>query len=510
MKTWLIVLALMLASITAVNAASMGGDVQGIGLSTIPTQQWTGMGGYITSTPDTFLNFPDPTSPSVNGTAVPVVRGGDGAVRLKEQGTWVGRGGYIQGDPIAVEGVDPVTKQKRELVFAIGGDNALWQLDAVTGSWTPLGGYINGNIAFSNNNVFVRGGDGGLWTKNISLGSNAAWVGLGGYLLPDGKIRSYFDPIGVHETLVTGGDHNPWLNSYWTKNGQGWFRWTLLDDTHLASPMSNMIPSEPDMGGDAVTVAALTSTTTMETMSWNIHDMFNGTTAVKRNSVIIPGTVFNTNIPPTIWQDNSGQHVAGINTIGNVVIENQRHFNSQIVAQNIGGYCLNINEKANMIFVTGGEDNSLWTNGPQEMLTASGSASASYESGASAGSYPTLTTHSISPSETTWSSKEFATQGTQSQSLSSGIFLPYTYPYSASWDVYFVNSYYAPIFGFPYKGFNYWMGLPEDWMWQASTKGNYPMTVYTGPTSGNPDTMHHMYWFDGSGSGWAATMPNPW
>jgi len=105
-------------------------------------------------------------------------RGGDNALWLNLDGTWLSLGGVITSDPFAIKDSQGVIH-----VLVRGADNDLWDR-TVDGGWTYLGGAISSNpsAALSSDNhikVAVKGADSALWMKDITTGS---WTALGGVL----------------------------------------------------------------------------------------------------------------------------------------------------------------------------------------------------------------------------------------------------------------------------------------------------------------------------------------
>ncbi len=129
-------------------------------------------------------------------------RGGDNALWLNLDGTWLSLGGVIPSDPFAIR-----DSQGAIHVLVRGADNALWDR-TVDGGWTYLGGIISSNpsAALSSDNhikVAVKGADSALWMKDITTGS---WTALGGV------ITSSPHSNGRMHVMSRGGDNSLWDN----------------------------------------------------------------------------------------------------------------------------------------------------------------------------------------------------------------------------------------------------------------------------------------------------------
>ena len=143
-------------------------------------------------------------------------RGGDNALWLNLDGTWLSLGGVITSDPFAIKDSQGVIH-----VLVRGADNDLWDR-TVDGGWTYLGGAISSNpsAALSSDNhikVAVKGADSALWMKDITTGS---WTALGGVITSDPFAIK--DSQGVIHVLVRGADNDLWdrtVDGGWTYLG---------------------------------------------------------------------------------------------------------------------------------------------------------------------------------------------------------------------------------------------------------------------------------------------------
>ncbi len=163
---------------------------------------------------------------------------GDPEVSLDDQQQqqptgWTCLGGHIISPPSMI-----VDNQGRTHIFAIGGDNALW--DNVDGTWYGLGGHLtSAPFAVKDGqgriHVLIRGGDGGVWdlvfdTEAWSFG----WYGLGGYIIsmPSAVIEPERpDYLAV---MVRGGDDALWMCNLDTLNMTG--DWIPLGGSIASAP----------------------------------------------------------------------------------------------------------------------------------------------------------------------------------------------------------------------------------------------------------------------------------
>ncbi|MGD0172417.1 MAG: DUF2334 domain-containing protein [Halobacteriota archaeon] len=136
---------------------------------------WVNLGGYLTSSPAA-------TSPA-NGVIAVFVRGSDGALYKDTyaggQWAWSKIGGQL------LAGTGPAAYNwgsAQTGVFVTGTSHALYQWTGSTG-WVNLGGYLTSSPAATSPangviDVFVRGGDNGLWQKAYNNGWYA-WKSIG-------------------------------------------------------------------------------------------------------------------------------------------------------------------------------------------------------------------------------------------------------------------------------------------------------------------------------------------
>jgi hypothetical protein len=181
------------------------------------TANWKGLGGYLTSNPSAVV---DPSS----GILDISVRGGDNALWLRNlnpmsmSGAWQSGKGYITSNPYMI-----FDNQGNFHVFARGRDGSLWDERYANqgngnfiGQWTSLGGYITsdakpviapGNV--NQINVYVRGGDGGLWGRTLNTQTlSGNWFANGGYIF--GNPEPIVDTANNLNILVRGGDSSMW------------------------------------------------------------------------------------------------------------------------------------------------------------------------------------------------------------------------------------------------------------------------------------------------------------
>lgn len=136
---------------------------------------------------------------------------------------WENDGGYLTSSPAATSQAPGKID-----VYVRGGDSALWQKEYSNGgwgSWASLGGRIYPGTAPAacswgqgHLDVFVEGMNGALYNRFFD-GSWSAWQSLGGYLTSSPAAATSFGAINV---FVRGGDGGLWLISY---NGESWSGW---------------------------------------------------------------------------------------------------------------------------------------------------------------------------------------------------------------------------------------------------------------------------------------------
>lgn len=166
-------------------------------------------------------------------------------------------------------------------LFVTGTNGALYwsHWSGVTwSSWTNLGGYLTSSpaaVSYADGviDVFVRGGDGALWSRATSNGGTSwhNWYKIGGRLLPDTGPAAYTYP-GRMGVFVTGMNHALW---HFNMDGSGW---GVSPGGYLTSS-----PSATSWVGDGIFVAArgrdgalwVTDTTNGGT-SWNSWDSYGG------------------------------------------------------------------------------------------------------------------------------------------------------------------------------------------------------------------------------------------
>jgi hypothetical protein len=187
---------------------------------------WWDLGGPITSNPSAAFEL------GSGGYMYIVARGGDNALWARElntvdmSGDWYSCDGYITSNPQIV-----FDSQGNWHTFVRGGDNALWDLNMIKkddhfyeGDWRSLGGIITSDTIpvldpFNPDLIYisVRGSDKSLWynTLDTTLGTGT-WTGLGGYM--EGNPAPVVDTDGVLHNFVQGGDKGLWDNA-----GGAWY-----------------------------------------------------------------------------------------------------------------------------------------------------------------------------------------------------------------------------------------------------------------------------------------------
>ena len=136
---------------------------------------------------------------------------------------WQSLGGYATSSA-AVSSWGP----GRYDVFIRGGDGALYSATYADGGWsgwTPLGGIVVGAPAAvswgpGRVDVFITGADGALWSRGLTDGVWSPWYTLGGRLVGGPTVSSR--GVGTLDVFATGSDQQlfqvSWTGSQWT----GW------------------------------------------------------------------------------------------------------------------------------------------------------------------------------------------------------------------------------------------------------------------------------------------------
>jgi hypothetical protein len=198
----------------------------------------TSLGGYLTSDPAA-------ASPSSNFIDV-FVRGGDGALWSRHfysgvWGSWYKIGGQL------LAGTGPAAYAwglERTGQFVTGTDHALWHrwMDTKTDTqhdWENLGGYLTSSPAAASpgsgvTDVYARGGDGALWSKQFSATAWGSWFKIGGQLLAGTSPAAYgWSGTDQGGWFVTGTNHG--LYFMW-KEGTTTSSWINLGGYLTSSP----------------------------------------------------------------------------------------------------------------------------------------------------------------------------------------------------------------------------------------------------------------------------------
>ena len=157
---------------------------------------------------------------------------------------WQSLGGYLTSSPAATSSTSGAVD-----VFVRGGDNGLWWKHwngQDWSAWTPLGGYLTGDPAATSQangviDVFVRGGNGALYQREYN-GGWQSWTSLGGVLAPgtgpaacswgSGRLDVFVE--GMTGALYHQGYHGTWDG--WESLGG-----VLTASPAAASPASGVI-----------------------------------------------------------------------------------------------------------------------------------------------------------------------------------------------------------------------------------------------------------------------------
>jgi peptidoglycan/xylan/chitin deacetylase (PgdA/CDA1 family) len=201
---------------------------------------WEYLGGYLTSSPAV-------TSPA-NGTIGVFVRGRDGALYEDTYAgghwAWSKIGGQL------LAGTSPAAYNwgsAQTGVFVTGTNNALYQWTGSTG-WVKLGGYLTSSPAATSPangviDVFVRGSDGALYSKQLSGGVWGSWKKIGGQLASGTGPAVCAQNANSLDVFVQGTNGALYHKSY---TGTSWSSWQnlggyLTSSSAATSPANGVI-----------------------------------------------------------------------------------------------------------------------------------------------------------------------------------------------------------------------------------------------------------------------------
>jgi len=201
---------------------------------------WTSIGGIGASdlaVAETFADLHHPFSE-----VLLYMRGADNTLwsnRQTNASIWSGWGsgsGYLTSAPGAA-----LLPNENSDVFVRGGDNGLWR--QYGGGWVTLGGAMNGPpvVAQINGSVTYRGLDNAAW---FSLYNGTSWaepVSLGGYIISnptmaycDPRIPGCGDPNNL-EVFAVGGDNALWVT---VSQGSPFGPWQSLGGSIAGDPFA--------------------------------------------------------------------------------------------------------------------------------------------------------------------------------------------------------------------------------------------------------------------------------
>jgi len=163
----------------------------------------------------------------------------------------------LVGAPAGVVGAPAVCSQATNSLdlFVRGTDNALywrhWTSATAWGLWMYLGGYLTSDPGATSDDggvgylaVFVRGGDGALWSRTmVNSGSSwSQWTSQGGQLLKGtGPAAAFFRDVW-HGVFVTGTNHQLYYYNAASKV------WQSLGGYLTSSPTATIIDCDPVCG----------------------------------------------------------------------------------------------------------------------------------------------------------------------------------------------------------------------------------------------------------------------
>ena len=153
---------------------------------------------------------------------------------------WTGLGGSVHGKIAVARNTDG-----RLQIFVRGGDNGLWTIaqaapDNGWSSWVSLGGVLGGDPVVGLNSdgrlqVFALGSDNSLWTipQTTPGGSWSSWQSLGGLLASDPAVA--IDGNSDLEVVGAGADHALWTIAQISPGGS-WSAWSSLAGVMINNP----------------------------------------------------------------------------------------------------------------------------------------------------------------------------------------------------------------------------------------------------------------------------------
>jgi hypothetical protein len=178
--------------------------------------------------------------------------GGDNALWDNVDGSWISLGGFLTIAPNAAK-----DKNGRIHIVSRGGDNALWDyvFDTATwtGGWKGLGGSISSQATAAMEPTYgtcmeiaVRGGDNSLLLCEFNVNdlSSYNWYGLGGFL--NSRPFVIFDQNSRMHIFVAGGDNALWDNRGVPSSGTYVHNWHGLGGVMQGAAFSTLEPGQPN------------------------------------------------------------------------------------------------------------------------------------------------------------------------------------------------------------------------------------------------------------------------
>jgi len=198
---------------------------------------WTSLGGYLTSSP---------AATSQGNFIIVYVRGGDGALWSRgttNGGTPWSNWGSLGGQLLAGTGPGASSYTDNSLstvleLFVTGTNHALYQYQGT--SWEKLGGYLTSSPAAASlsnglTDVYVRGGDGALWSRHFSGTVWDSWNKIGGQIAPNTGPGACSYGSGREDVFVEG-MNGALYQVTWGLGGPPFGSWQNLGGVLTSSP----------------------------------------------------------------------------------------------------------------------------------------------------------------------------------------------------------------------------------------------------------------------------------
>jgi hypothetical protein len=152
---------------------------------------------------------------------------------------------------VGIAGATQITASSEVSCALVAGAARCWGLggDVGNGAFSPLA-FLPSDAKFNGHDddrlvMFVRGGDGALWTRRLDHGSWTGWSSLGGYITSGASAIAL--PGGGYVVVARGGDNAVWKRSF---DGSTWSPWSSLGGYLTSGPAVNADGLVAARGGD--------------------------------------------------------------------------------------------------------------------------------------------------------------------------------------------------------------------------------------------------------------------